>query len=153
VRSENIVKSVSSAYEPSKGSIWTSIVKAEPEETEYSLSNSFKVQVDSGILDCENGLMCVVDETSSLGGRCVNLNDELATDYSDYEEFVSAKTHRQLAVCTAADCSTSCLYSYLTSGQKCVGFDACQGTMLMLATIHGMKSLYSTLYYVQCLTY
>jgi hypothetical protein len=83
-------------HEPSKGSIRAiSTLKAEPKETECTLSNSFKVQVDSGILDCENGLVCVEDKTSSLGGRCVSLDNKLVADYNEYEEFVSAETHRQ----------------------------------------------------------
>lgn len=84
--------------------------------------------MDSGILNCENGLMCVEDETSSLGGRCVSLDNELVTNYNDYDEFVSAEMHRQLAICNAADCSTSCDYLNGTSGgQKCVGTRACYG--------------------------
>jgi hypothetical protein len=130
--SENIVTNVSYAYTPSKASSGSirGNVKAKPEETECPFANSFKVQADSGILACEDGLMCVEDYTSSLGGRCAdpttNNEEDLANEYEKYDEFAAAESHRQLAICTAINCSQTCTYTDGTSGVKCQGYRACQ---------------------------
>ena len=84
--------------------------KAETKENECLLENVLKDgHADIGVLGCGYGKVCVEDNTSSAGGRCIKL--KYATDF--------AESRRQLA--------TGCQYLNGTYGSKCVGLDACYG--------------------------
>jgi hypothetical protein len=87
--------------------------------TECTFVNSFSQfakAADAGILNCPSSFSCVEDETSTLGGRCVEVFDEASYTESYYAH--QSSTHRNLATCTFANG---------TSGQKCVGLMACLG--------------------------
>lgn len=62
---------------------------------------------DIGVLSCGYGSVCVEDNTSSIGGRCIKI--KYVGDY--------VTSRRQLA--------TDCQYVNGTFGRKCVGIDAC----------------------------
>jgi hypothetical protein len=85
---------------------------SKPQGAECSFLNGFKVQgsnADTGILICGNGETCVEDDTSSAGGRCVLLEEEVAVE-----------SHRELV-------AVACTYLNGTSGIKCDGLKACTG--------------------------
>ena len=77
---------------------------------ECSFVNSFGFQVtevDTGILGCGAHDICVEDPTSSIGGRCIAL-DEVGDTTTESPHGL-----------------TACTFKNGTSGQKCVGSRAC----------------------------
>ena len=103
--STGLAASVSYAYD-NTGSIRAA---KKPKGTECSFVNGFKANqfTDTGILGCSLGEICIEDQTSSAGGRCV-------------KEDAFVDVHRHLETCT---------YSNGTSGTKCVGTSACDSSV------------------------
>jgi carbonic anhydrase/acetyltransferase-like protein (isoleucine patch superfamily) len=98
-----VAASVGLAYEQSSGSIRAA---SKTRSNECTFVNGFKVRKtpDTGILECGMGETCVEDVTSSTGGRCVVLQDE-----------VLIESHRKLV---------SCNFKNGTLGEKCTN-NAC----------------------------
>lgn len=126
ISSKKVTASIAGAYNGySSGSI-----RATARRNECSFIHGFDAaqvdSVDRGILGCDNGMICIQDETSSMGGRCVALGDSVVT---------SAHMHREL--------STPCTFADNTAGTKCEGDDACLGaneTNIGCGSCIGVKS-------------
>lgn len=73
--------------------------------TFHSASSSKEAKPDIGILKCKSNEMCIEDEESSTGGRCVAMEHD--------QEEVTSPT------------STQCTFSNGTIGMKCEGYNAC----------------------------